>query len=177
MPKASVQIDADVRNRSLSEKTLNGNDPGARKVFLDPVLSYWDRLKKTATQDAKRTRNGMPTGLAILARWWIVEHRPAQSDRDAWATSFEACCSWLGLDVVTEREKLRVQIDAAWAAARDAHWLKAIYEHRAAVMTCAGEPTAIQRQFALPLVADEDYRDISMVEDEAPQLELLIAAV
>lgn len=173
MARPDIEVSASAKNRSLSEAALGAADRSPRELRADPVLLCWKRLMENAIRDAKRTRNGLPTGLAHLARWWIVEYRPLQSDREGWSTSFEACCSWLGIDAASERERLRLQIDAAWQTARDAHWARRVYECRAAVMTCAGEPTAIRGQFYLPIVDEEDYREVSMVEDETPQLTLL----
>lgn len=173
MARADIATSAVATGRSLSEAAMNAADRPSRELRADPVLLCWRRLMDNAVRDAKRTRNGLPTGLAHLARWWIVEYRPPQSDRDGWATSFEACCSWLGIDAATERERLRSMIDAAWQSARDAHWTRRVYECRAAVMACAGEPAAIRGQFYLPLVDEDDYREVSMVEDDEPQLTLL----
>lgn len=141
------------------------------------MLKFWRWMINSAVADAKRTAYGLPTDAAILARWWIEEHRPKQSDREEWERSFECACSWLGLDAKAERERLVIELDAHVFAAYREHVRTTVYQRRAAVLTCAGMPTAIARQNVLPLVSETDYEHVAGIEHGDPdrvalQLEL-----
>jgi hypothetical protein len=41
-----------------------------------------------------------------------------------------------------------------------------LYWRRAAVLSCAGEPTAIARQYVLPLVSVQDWETVASVEND-----------
>ena len=82
-----VQIDAAKTNRSLVTAA-----PARRRVRIDPQLLFWRRMIDHAIADAKRVAYGLPTDAAILARWWIEEHRPPQKDCCDWERSFH--CRW-----------------------------------------------------------------------------------
>jgi hypothetical protein len=40
------------------------------------------------------------------------------------------------------------------------------YRHRAAILACAGEPTAIARQYILPLVSTADYELVAGIDGD-----------
>src|ERR1700752_5181153 len=102
-----VQTDAARTDRSL-------NQPAApKKLRKDPQLLFWRRMIESAVADAKRTRNGLPTDIAIMAKLWIVEYRPTQEDREGWMLSFACACHWLDLDPDAERQKRLDEINAA----------------------------------------------------------------
>lgn len=163
MPGPTVQIEAARTNRSLV------NAPPSRpQLKADPVLKFWRIIINHAVADAKRTYAGLPTDAAILARWWIEEHRPKQSEREEWERSFECACSWLGLDAAAERKLLCEKIDEHLRGAYADHVRRTVYLRRAAVLTCAGFTTAIARQNVLPLVSEEDYEHIAGVEHGDP---------
>jgi hypothetical protein len=163
MSRPIVQVDAARRNRSL----IASASPRPR-LSADPVLLAWRRLIDSAVADAKRTRNGLPTANAILARWWIEEHKPKPADAVDWERSFECACSWLGLNAGDERKRLLLTIDAAL---KDAclNWAQCeVYQLRAEVLSCAGVPTSIARQLVLPLVAEDEYEDVAGVDRDDP---------
>jgi hypothetical protein len=129
----------------------------------DPVLLFWSKLISSAAYEARKTRHGLPTPNAVHARWWIVNFKPAQRDRDAWETSFEAACSWLGWDADAERKRLKAEIDAALLKAHlryaTQRWRRESKLWRARVLACAGVETAIAGQLVLGLVSPEDFED------------------
>jgi hypothetical protein len=152
-----VQTDAARTDRSL------GQPAAPRQLRKDPQLLFWRRLLEHTVADAKRTKYGMPTDLAILARWWL-ERRPQQSDTHEWPRSFEAACHWLDLDPKEERKKRLVEIDEALRAAYQNHVNQVVYQRRAAILACTGEPTAIGRQYMLPLVTGDNYEDVAGID-------------
>jgi hypothetical protein len=133
------------------------------------VLKFWRWLINSAAADAKRTHHGLPTDAAILARWWIEEHKPTQANREEWERSLDCACSWLGVDPVAERKKLLAEIDDHLRAAYDDHVRTTVYLRRAAVLTCAGYPTAVARQCVLPLVSEPDYEHVAGVDHPDPE--------
>ena len=40
------------------------------------------------------------------------------------------------------------------------------YQHRAAIRACAGEPTAIARQYILPLASTADYELVAGIDGD-----------
>lgn len=160
----TVQISAAKTNRSLVNQA-----PSRPQLKADPPLKFWRLLINTAVHDAKKTFAGIPTDKAIAARWWLEEHKPKQSDREAWSTSFECACSWLGLDVDEERRRLLEEIDRELRLAYADHVRTVVYLRRAAVLTCAGMPTAVGKQFVLGLVSELDYEDVAGVEHPVPE--------
>lgn len=155
-----VQTDAARTDRSLSQV------PAAKKLRRDPELAYWRRLIASASADARKTRNGIPTDMAILARWWIESNRPQKSDRIAWSTSFECACDWLSLDPAETRKKMLAQVDQALLDEYRVYIRRVVYQRRAAVLTCAGEPTAIARQYILPLVSAAEYELVAGIDGD-----------
>lgn len=121
-----------------------------------------------AVADAKRTRYGLPTDAAILARWWIEEHQPRQADKEEWERCFECACSWLSLEPGKERKRLLEEVDAALQLAYLEHVRSTVYLRRAAVLSCAGMPTAIARHYELPLVSEADYEHVAGVDHADP---------
>jgi hypothetical protein len=162
MGRASVQVSAAATNRNLAQEA------GPRVVRGNPTQLFWRRQIETALHDAKKTRHGMPTGPAVLARWWIAENRPPQSEKERWEVSFECACHWLDEDVHEYRKILLGAIDAAWAKARDDHWQQSLYVQRAVILSCAGERIAIDKQFLLALVNERDYDDVAGVDEKDP---------
>jgi hypothetical protein len=155
-----VQTDAARTDRSLTQA------PAATKLRRDPELQYWRRLLSSAAADARKTRNGLPTDSAILAMYWIFDFRPQKSDRVAWSTGFECACDWLSLDPLETRRKMRARIDEAHVDAYKSHIRRVIYQHRAAVLSCAGEPTAIAGQYILPLVSVVEYELVAGIDGD-----------
>lgn len=164
MPGPQVKIDAATTNRSLLKSTSS-----RPQLKADPPLKFWRLLINTAVHEAKKTLAGIPTDRAIAARWWLEEHRPKESDKAAWRTSFACACSWLGLDAEVERKRLIGEIEAHLLCAYKEHVLQVVYVRRAAVLTCAGMPTAIGRQFVLGLVSEADYEDVAGIEHPEPE--------
>lgn len=163
MAGPSVHIDAARTDRSLVAKA-----PARKRTKADPVLLMWRRLIESAVADAKRTRYGLPTYSAILARWWIEEHKPKQSEAEDWERSFECACSWLKLDVDAERKLLLAQIDDCLRESLLEYARSEVYVRRAAVLSCAGVPTAIARQYVLPVVSIADYEQVAGIEHGDP---------
>lgn len=130
----------------------------------NPIYKLWTDLIAHAVQDAKRTVQGLPTDSAILARWWIAEHQPKQADKDEWERSFECACEWLDRETAAYRKELLEEIDSALMLQYEEHVQAVIYVRRAMVLSCAGMPTAIARQFVLPLVSKKDYEDVAGVD-------------
>ncbi len=176
----TVRVDAARSNRSL---TSGQPDRAAsirqRRINLaNPVLLMFRRQIDTAVADAKKTRHGMPSALAISQRWWIQENRPDKNDRTKlgrmlYAGSFECCCEMLGLNADQERDRVLAEIDDAIVAAVMQHVGDAVYQHKAAVLRCAGIPSAIgtgdgkTAQYILGLVDPEDYEDVADPDDAA----------
>lgn len=152
-----VQTDAARTDRSL------GQPAAPRQLRKDPQLLFWRRLLEHTVADAKKTKYGMPTDVAILAKWWI-EARTQQVDKEKWSLSFECACHWLDLDSKEERKKRVAQIDEALRAAYLNHINQVVYQRRAAILACTGEPTAIGRQYMLPLVSGDNYDDVSGID-------------
>lgn len=153
-----VQTDAARTDRSL------GQAAAPRQLRKDPQLLFWRRLLEHTVADAKKTKYGMPTDVAILARWWIAENRPYQHDKVKWETSFECACHWLDLDPTEERKKRLAEIDDALYAAYQSHVNQIVYQRRAAILACTGEPTAIGRQYMLPLVSEDNYDVVAGID-------------
>jgi hypothetical protein len=139
-----VHMEAERTNRSLTQA------PEPKKMTGDPALLFWRRLIESAVADAKRTKFGLPTDTAILARYWIAEDRPTQENKDEWERSFECACQWLDLDTNAERQARLKEIDEALAHSYKEYASKVTYVRRAAVLACAGKPTAIARQYIPP---------------------------
>jgi hypothetical protein len=93
MARVRVQMTAEAKDHSLVARAP------LRRVRLQPVPTLYLKMLDHAITDAKRTRCGMPTDAAILARWWIEEHRAAETDRVDWERSFACACHWLSRDV------------------------------------------------------------------------------
>ena len=159
MATISIQLEATRGNRTLAQAKVEGHN---QKTNV--MLRVWARLVEQTFQDAQRTKNGVPTDGAILARWWIAEHKPKQSERDEWERSFECACTWLSLDVEIERRRLLAEIDARLAESYLGYVQGYVYVRRAMVLSCAGLPTAIQKQLFLPLVSKKDYDDVAGVD-------------
>jgi hypothetical protein len=114
--------------------------------------------------EAKKTVDGLPTDLAILARWWIADFQPNEREKDEWERSFACACQWLDLDAAKERKKRLREIDSCLTAEFLRVMNATIYVRRAAVLSCAGVPSAIAKQFVLPLVAMCTYDEVAGVE-------------
>jgi hypothetical protein len=151
---------------STARKFCRSQEVIQRKEQLqaDPRLLLWRRMIEFSVAEAKKTLDGLPTDLAILARWWVAEFQPKETDKDEWERSFECACHWLELDVVKERRRLVMEIDAALLTSCVAVMHADLYRRRAMVLSCAGVTTAIARQFVLPLVAPMTYDDVAGVE-------------
>lgn len=160
----TVKIDAATTNRSLLKSTSS-----RPQLKADPPLKFWRLLINTAVHDAKKTWAGIPTDKAIAARWWLEEHKPKESDKAAWRSSFECACIWLGLVADEERKRLIDEIDAHLLCAYKEHVVQVLYVRRAAVLTCAGVPTAIAGQYQLGLVSEADYEDVAGIEHPEPE--------
>ena len=135
-----------------------------RRMRSDPPLLFWRRVLDQAVDEARKTTGGLPTDLAILARWWISDLRPLQSDKVEWERSFECACHWLDLEPVEERKRLLYEIDLYLKRDWMQAWYLLTYTRRAMVLTCAGEPTAIARQFFLPLAALSTYDEVAGID-------------
>lgn len=159
-----VQVDAARSNRSL----VGAAPAKCRKQKADPVLKFWRWMISHAVADAKRTRAGIPTPAAILARWWLEEHKPLQNETAEWERSFDCCCSWLGDEPAVERKRLLAEIDAALETAWRDHVRMSVYQLRASVLSCAGVRTAIGRQHVLPLVDGSEYEHVAGIEHGDP---------
>lgn len=152
-----VQTDAARTDRSL------GQAAAPRQLRKDPQLLYWRRQLEHATADAKKTKYGMATDMAILAKWWI-ETRTEQKNKARWSYSFECACHWLDLDAKEERKKRLADIDQALRVSYQNYINQVIYQRRAAILACTGEPTAIGRQYMLPLVTGDNYDDVAGID-------------
>jgi hypothetical protein len=130
----------------------------------DPPLLVWRRLLNHAVDEAKKTADGLPTDLAILARWWIADLQPQESDRHEWERSFGCACHWLDIDAVVERKRLVREIDQVLKKAWMEVWYRLVYVRRAMVLTCAGMPIAIAGQFLLPLASEATYDEVAGVD-------------
>lgn len=167
-----VHVDAASTNRSLADRAQrNSKRPlviNGQQAYCDPKLLFWRRYIDHAVDDAKRTVHGLPSDLAILARWWLSENRPTPDQKDEWECSFAAGCGWLNLDVEEERARLLAEIDEALRNALEAHARGYLYVRRAHVLTCAGMPTAIAGRYVLPLVAKAEYDDVAGTDHPDP---------
>lgn len=130
----------------------------------DPPLLVWRRLLNHAVDEAKKTMDGLPTDLAILARWWIADLQPQQSDRNEWERSFGCACQWLDIDPGEERRRLVREIDKALKRAWMEVWHAVVYMRRAMVLSCAGIPTAVAGQFMLPLASVSTYDEVAGID-------------
>ncbi len=153
-----VQIDAARTDRSLVQAKAQ------KRIERNPVMGMWAKLIDQAVQDAKRTVQGLPTDGAILARWWIAEHQPAESAKEDWERSFACACVWLGWDAASKRKRLIERIDHSLHRQYEAHVQSVIYVRRAMVLSCAGFPTTIARQYMMPLVSEKDYEDVAGID-------------
>jgi hypothetical protein len=135
---------------------------------VDLTLLFWRRLINSAVADACRTLYGAPTDNAIMARYWIDEMQPHQTESAGWSVSFECACGWLSLDVATERARLVGLVDDAWMAAAAKHLQAALKLRRAAVLSCAGVMITSPGQAELPLVSEADYEDVAGIEHGDP---------
>jgi hypothetical protein len=145
------------QNRPRQER-----QPRCRRI--DPMLLFWRRMIAHAVDEAKKTSDGLPTALAIMARWWIADHQPLESDREEWERSFACACQWLDRDPTQYRKQLVDEIDSALMERFLDDMRAALYLRRAAVLACAGVPTAIARQFVMPLVAAAMYDEVAGLE-------------
>ncbi len=159
----AVLVDAAKTHRSLVASA-----PARRRAMPLPQLLFWRRMIDSAVADAKRVTHGIPTDAAIAARWWLEELRPPQSECREWERSFECCCSWLHIEPNAERMRLLAAIDADLMQSYLTHLRAVMYQRRAAVLTCAGLRTAIQRQYVLPLVSVADYEHVAGIEHGDP---------
>ena len=161
-----VKIDASRTNRSLAAAAAG---PSVRpQLTVELPLLAWRRLIDTSLATAMKTKDGLPTYLAIMERWWLCEHRPPQSDKDEWERSLECACHFLDLDFQAERAKYTAKIDDVWSLAAVRHAADETYRRRARVLTCTGTPTRIGKQFVLGLVSLEDYEEIAGIEHADP---------
>lgn len=158
-----VHVEAAKTNRSLVDRA-----PVKRRVRVDPQLLFWRRMIDSAVADAVRTKNGLPTDLAIMQRYWIEDFRPPQSDKDEWERSFECACSFLNMDAAVERKRLVAEIDATLLDAYRQHVRSWVYVRKAAVMQCAGVDVTIAKARLLPLVSEHDYEDVAGIEHGDP---------
>ncbi len=124
---------------------------------------FWRRLVFHAVAEAKRTRCGVPTDSAILERWWI-EHQPTAADKDEYERSFNHACEQMGRDPDKMRKKFLEQIEASNLADFKLHVQSVMYLRRAMVLACAGVPTAIARQYAMPLCDEQDYEHVAGID-------------
>lgn len=160
MSTPSVHTDAARRDRSLVQASAPRN--GLRS---DPPLLFWRRLLDHAFGEAKKTtEEGLPSDIAILARWWISDCRPERSNNDEWERSFECACHWLDLDPAAERRRLLREIEVALKDAWMQVWHRLCYLRRAMVLACAGNPTAIARQLMLPLASTATYDEVAGID-------------
>jgi len=158
MAIAMVLTDAARRDRSFSQ-------PQALVLMrTDPPLLVWRRLLNHAVAEAKKTIDGLPTDLAILARWWIADLQPTEKESNEWERSFACACHWLHIDAVVERKRLVREIDAALKQVWMEVWQRWTYMRRAMVLTCAGRPTAIAGQFFLPLASHLTYDEVAGID-------------
>lgn len=158
MAMSRVLTDANRSDRSYSQ-------PAALlSLRADPPLLVWRRLLNHAVDEAKKTIDGLPTDLAILARWWIADLQPTESQQDEWERSFGCACHWLDIDPDAERRRLVREIDKALKAAWIEVWYRLVYERRAMVLSCAGVPIAIAGQFMLPLASELTYDEVAGID-------------
>jgi hypothetical protein len=158
MAMPTVLTDASRHDRSFAQPQA------LLSMRCDPPLLVWRRLLNHAVDEAKKTIDGLPTDLAILARWWISDLQPDRSDRDDWERSFACACHWLDLDAVSERKRLVREIDAVLKQAWMEVWYRLTYLRRAMVLTCAGRPTAIAGQFVLALASTATYDEVAGID-------------
>jgi hypothetical protein len=130
----------------------------------NPPLLVWRRLLNHAVAEAKKTLEGLPTDLAILARWWIADLQPTRHDHTEWERSFACACHWLDIDATKERKRLVREIDDALKLTWMEVWFRLTYMRRAMVLTCAGRPTAIAGQFLLPLASESTYDEVAGID-------------
>ena len=114
----AVQVDAWRTNRDLAASAAG---PSRRpELGAYPALLGWRRLVATCIAGAKRTKNVLPTYLAIMDRHWS-EERTLESDKEQWASSFAAASHLRNEDVEAERERIIADIDAVWSVAAVRH--------------------------------------------------------
>jgi len=139
-----------------------------RSVKADNVLLFWRRYIDSAVAEACKTRWGVPTDSAILERWWIEEHKPDRKDAVEWERSFACACGWLNLDAEAERMRLVAVIEETLRGKCIEFVRTNILLRRAAVLSCAGIPTAVGKQYEMPLVSTADYEHVAGVEHGDP---------
>jgi hypothetical protein len=88
---------------------------GPRRTIVEVQLLLFRRLKDTAIHEAKKTRDGLPTHIAMLERAWVEEF--SAPGMPGWQTSFANCCKMLGEDAHEERTKALDEINRAWRKA------------------------------------------------------------
>jgi hypothetical protein len=115
---ADVLTTARSRDRSLNQAR------GTRTLRSDPQLLLWRRMIEFSVAEAKKTVDGLPTDLAILARWWIADFQPNEREKDEWERSFACACQWLDLDAAKERKKRLREIDSCQRSPSSSycHW-------------------------------------------------------
>jgi hypothetical protein len=158
MAMQQVLTDAAGKNRGFTQP------PALVSLRADPPLLVWRRLLNHAVDEAKKTTEGLPTDLAILARWWIADLQPTRGQHDEWERSFGCACHWLDIDPVLERKRLVREIDKALKLAWMEVWFHLTYLRRAMVLSCAGIPTAIAGQFMLPLASESTYDEVAGID-------------
>lgn len=133
-------------------------------MLAHPPLLFWRRLLDHAIAEAKKTVDSLPSDLAILARWWISDLRPRESDKDNWERSFDCACHWLDLDTEAERKRILAEIDAEQKRIWMQLWFRLTYLRRGLVLTTAGMPKAIASQCLLPLADLATYDEVAGIE-------------
>ncbi len=153
----------------MSKRSIVRARPARSELTADTPLKFWTELIRQAVVGAKRTRCGLPTDSAILDHWWIQTFRPLESDPSAWEYSFPCACMWLDKDVDKERARCIAEIDDAWSEAAVRHAGSVTYARRAIVLTVAGIPTTIARQFAFAFyIREEEYEDLAGIDRPDP---------
>ena len=160
MSRIRVQISAQSTDRRTPFKQAQGS---VRALGTSWAQALSVRRIDQAAQDAKRTMFGKPTDSAIVARWWIEEHRPATTDVE-WEASFERACDLVGTDAGKLRVRLVAAIEEKWRRDAEKQRRAELYVRRAMVLGCAGIPTAIARQYLLPMASEKDYEQVAGVD-------------
>lgn len=89
----------------------------------DPTLWFYWRFAMCTLADAMKSRCGVPTDDALLARAWIASSAGGEVvDGKRPYLSFDECCHWLGLDADAERLACLEMIDAASEFDTDECW-------------------------------------------------------
>jgi hypothetical protein len=108
---------------------------------VEPALALSRAMISSAFHDAKRCAHGVPTTIAMDAVCWLLEDAPSKYVTPP--GSFAWCCSWLGFDRETIRQRGLPEVRSVYLAGADhTRGLDEVFSvwaaHRAAYLAAGG---------------------------------------